>query len=86
MAFNSRVRTYTSWQNADAEVRRVRQIHERARAQGRIPTDRVGHTVSLVTEVSTIMLSLLWELDGFNMDRPSGARWMPNASLISVRS
>ncbi|KIK98175.1 hypothetical protein PAXRUDRAFT_134722 [Paxillus rubicundulus Ve08.2h10] len=47
MAFNSRVRTYTSWQNADAEVRRVRQIHERARAQGRLPTDRVGHTVSL---------------------------------------
>lgn len=52
MAFNSRIRTYTSWQNADAEVRRARQIHDRAKAQGRLPTDRVGHTVSLVAEAS----------------------------------
>lgn len=52
LAFNSRGRTYVNWQNADAEVRRVRQIHERARAQGRLPTERAGHTVSLVTEAS----------------------------------
>ncbi|KAF9240677.1 Vps5 C terminal like-domain-containing protein [Melanogaster broomeanus] len=52
MAFSSRIRTYTSWQNADTEVRRVRQIHERARVQGRLPSDRAGHTVSLVTEAS----------------------------------
>lgn len=55
LAFNSRVRTYMNWQHADAEVRRVRQIHERARAQGRLPTERVGHTVSLVTEASCAM-------------------------------
>ena len=57
LAFNSRVRTYTSWQNADAEVRRAQQIHERARAQGRVPTERVGHTVNLVAEVRSAMLS-----------------------------
>ena len=51
MAFNSRIRTYTSWQSADAEVRRARQMHDRAKAQGRLPTDRVGHTVTLVAEV-----------------------------------
>ncbi|KAI5999338.1 Vps5 C terminal like-domain-containing protein [Pisolithus orientalis] len=44
MAFNSRIRTYTNCQNADAEVRRARQMHDRAKAQGRLPTDRVGHT------------------------------------------
>lgn len=51
-AFNSRVRTHANWQHADAEVRRARQMHERAKAQGRLPTDRVGHTVSLVAEAS----------------------------------
>ncbi|KAG6330139.1 hypothetical protein ID866_8949 [Astraeus odoratus] len=44
MAFNSRIRTYTSWQHADAEVRRARQMHDRAKAQGRLPSDRTGHT------------------------------------------
>jgi len=37
LAFNSRIRTYHAWQNADAEVRRVKQNHERARGQARIP-------------------------------------------------
>ncbi|KIJ65594.1 hypothetical protein HYDPIDRAFT_174995 [Hydnomerulius pinastri MD-312] len=63
MAFNSRIRTYTSWQNADAEVRRARQIHERARAQGRLPTDRVGHTVNLVTEAERRALDAKHEFD-----------------------
>ncbi|KIK23005.1 hypothetical protein PISMIDRAFT_101241 [Pisolithus microcarpus 441] len=52
MAFNSRIRIYTNWQSADAEVRRARQMHDRAKAQGRLPTDRVGHTVSLVAEAT----------------------------------
>ncbi|KAH7890823.1 Vps5 C terminal like-domain-containing protein [Phlebopus sp. FC_14] len=63
MAFNSRIRTYTSWQHADAEVRRVRQIHERARAQGRLPTERVGHTVSLVTEAERRALDAKRDFD-----------------------
>ncbi|KAG8220989.1 Vps5 C terminal like-domain-containing protein [Butyriboletus roseoflavus] len=63
LAFNSRVRTYTNWQNADAEVRRVRQMHERARTQGRAPTERVGHTVSLVTEAERRALDAKREFD-----------------------
>lgn len=51
MAFNSRTRTYTAWQNADSDVRRVKQNHERLRAQGRLPTDRMSHTVSQISEV-----------------------------------
>lgn len=87
LAFNSRVRTYTNWQTADAEVRRVRQIHERARAQGRLPTERVGHTVTLVSEVSCVMLSLIMNVaKGNALHRPSGGRWMQSANLINVPS
>jgi len=50
LAFNSRIRTYHTWQNADAEVRRVKQNHERARGQGRIPADRLGHSLSIMAE------------------------------------
>ncbi|KAF8555974.1 Vps5-domain-containing protein [Imleria badia] len=63
LAFNSRVRTYTSWQTADAEVRRARQIHERARAQGRLPTERVGHTINLVAEAERRALDAKHEFD-----------------------
>ncbi|KAI5995512.1 Vps5 C terminal like-domain-containing protein [Pisolithus albus] len=63
MAFNSRIRTYTNWQNADAEVRRARQMHDRAKAQGRLPTDRVGHTVSLVAEAERRALDAKHEFD-----------------------
>lgn len=51
MAFNSRMRTYNAWQNADADVRRVKQNHERLRVQGRLPTDRISHTVAQISEV-----------------------------------
>ncbi|KDQ61732.1 hypothetical protein JAAARDRAFT_123601, partial [Jaapia argillacea MUCL 33604] len=50
LAFASRIRTYNNWQNADAEVRRVKQAHERNRAQGRIPPERLGHSLSLIAE------------------------------------
>ncbi|KAI6113059.1 Vps5 C terminal like-domain-containing protein [Pisolithus sp. B1] len=63
MAFNSRIRTYTNWQSADAEVRRARQMHDRAKVQGRLPTDRVGHTVSLVAEAERRALDAKHEFD-----------------------
>jgi sorting nexin-1/2 len=31
----------------------VKQNHERARGQGRIPADRLGHSLSIMAEVST---------------------------------
>ena len=51
MAFSSRVRVYHTWQNADAELRRLKQMHERNRAQGKIATDRLGHSYSQIGEV-----------------------------------
>lgn len=63
MAFNSRMRTYTAWQNADADVRRVKQNHERLRAQGRLPTDRMSHTVSQISEAERRALDAKHEFD-----------------------
>ncbi|EGN96805.1 hypothetical protein SERLA73DRAFT_111514 [Serpula lacrymans var. lacrymans S7.3] len=63
LAFNSRIRTYTSWQNADAEVRRIKQNHEKARAQGRIPTDRIGYSLNQLAEVERRALDAKHEFD-----------------------
>ncbi|KAG2128542.1 Vps5 C terminal like-domain-containing protein [Suillus clintonianus] len=63
LAFNSRMRTYTAWQNADSDVRRVKQNHERLRAQGRLPTDRMSHTVSQVSEAERRALDAKHEFD-----------------------
>jgi len=60
MAFSSRVRVYHAWQNADAELRRIKQMHERNRAQGKIATDRLGHSYSQIGEVRHF-LSLRYE-------------------------
>ncbi|KAG9095895.1 Vacuolar protein sorting-associated protein 5 [Ceratobasidium sp. UAMH 11750] len=42
LTFTSRIRLHASWQNANAEAKRVRTVHEKARRQGKIPQDRVG--------------------------------------------
>ena len=59
MAFSSRVRVYHAWQNAEAELRRLKQAHERNRAQGRIATDRLGHSYSQIGEVCLPLLCQL---------------------------
>ena len=51
MAFSSRVRVYHAWQNAEAELRRLKQTHERNRAQGKVANDRLGHSYSQIGEV-----------------------------------
>ncbi|KAG2157750.1 Vps5 C terminal like-domain-containing protein [Suillus bovinus] len=63
MAFNSRMRTYTAWQHADSDVRRVKQNHERLRVQGRLPTDRMSHTVSQISEAERRALDAKHEFD-----------------------
>lgn len=55
MAFASRVRCHALWQNAEGELRRVKQVHEKARSQGRIPQDRVGHSLVQIADVCTIV-------------------------------
>jgi hypothetical protein len=59
MAFSSRVRVYHAWQNADADLRRVKQAHERNRAQGKVAAekgDRLRHSYSQIGEVRLFTL------------------------------
>ncbi|THH16957.1 hypothetical protein EW146_g3758 [Bondarzewia mesenterica] len=63
MAFSSRVRMYYAWQNADSDLRRVRANHERNRAQGRIPSDRLGHSLSQVADAERRTLDAKQEFD-----------------------
>ncbi|KAJ1307074.1 hypothetical protein OPQ81_008053 [Rhizoctonia solani] len=50
LTFASRIRLHAAWQNANAEAKRVRTTHEKARRQGRIPQDRVGMSMHEVAE------------------------------------
>ncbi|KAF8513412.1 Vps5 C terminal like-domain-containing protein [Hysterangium stoloniferum] len=50
LAFSSRVRLYTSWQNADGDFRKTQQAYEKARRQGRIPSDRVAGSLADVAD------------------------------------
>ncbi|KAJ6591516.1 Vps5 C terminal like-domain-containing protein [Mycena vulgaris] len=63
LAFNSRIRTYHSWRAADADLLRVKQSHERNRAQGRIPNDRAGHSLSQISESERRALDAKHEFD-----------------------
>jgi len=63
MAFSSRVRVYHAWQNADAELRRVKQAHERNRAQGKIANDRLGHSYSQIGEAERRVLDAKHEFE-----------------------
>ncbi|ESK96508.1 sorting nexin 3 [Moniliophthora roreri MCA 2997] len=50
LAFTSRIRTYYSWKNAESDLQRTKQNHEKNRASGRIPSDRLGHSLSQIAE------------------------------------
>ncbi|KAF9530436.1 Vps5 C terminal like-domain-containing protein [Crepidotus variabilis] len=50
LAFASRIRVYHSWKASEADLLRTKQTHERHRAQGRIPPDRLGYSLSQVAE------------------------------------
>jgi sorting nexin-1/2 len=51
LAFTSRIRVFHAWKNQESELLRTKQIHEKNRAQGRIPTDRLGYSLSQIAEV-----------------------------------
>ncbi|KAJ7281472.1 Vps5 C terminal like-domain-containing protein [Mycena rebaudengoi] len=63
LAFNSRIRTYHSWRAADADLLRVKQTHERNRAQGRIPNERVGYSLAQISESERRALDAKHEFD-----------------------
>lgn len=51
LAFTSRARCYNQWQSAESELKRIKQVHEKARSQGRISQDRMGHSMNQVADV-----------------------------------
>lgn len=51
MAFTSRVRCHALWQSAEAELRRFKQSHEKARSQGRMSQERIGHSLAQIADV-----------------------------------
>jgi sorting nexin-1/2 len=56
LAFASRVKAYGAWQYADSESRRIKSAHEKARKQGRIPTDRLSASLNEIGEVRDLVV------------------------------
>ncbi|KDR80722.1 hypothetical protein GALMADRAFT_241141, partial [Galerina marginata CBS 339.88] len=50
LAFASRIRVYHAWKNQENELLKTKQTHEKNRAQGRIPTDRLGYSLTQIAE------------------------------------
>ena len=63
LAFNSRVRIYHAWQNADAHLRRTKQTHEASRAQGRLAPEQLSRSLQLVGEAERRALDAKQEFD-----------------------
>jgi len=59
LAFTSRIRTYHSWQNADQDVKRAKQAHEKGRAQGRASS----HSLSFIGEAERRALDAKQDFD-----------------------
>ncbi|RDB20924.1 Vacuolar protein sorting-associated protein vps5 [Hypsizygus marmoreus] len=63
LAFNSRVRTHHAWRQADSDLLRTKQAHEKNRAQGRIPTERLGFSLSQIADAERRALDAKHEFD-----------------------
>ncbi|KAK0467060.1 Vps5 C terminal like-domain-containing protein [Desarmillaria tabescens] len=63
LAFSSRIRTYHAWRNAEGEAVRVKQTHERNRAQGRVPSDRAGYGLSQIADAERKALEAKHEFE-----------------------
>ncbi|EDR13983.1 uncharacterized protein LACBIDRAFT_151832, partial [Laccaria bicolor S238N-H82] len=63
LAFSSRIRMYHAWKNSENDLLRTKQNHEKNRAQGRIPTDRLGYSLSQIAEAERRALESKHEYD-----------------------
>ncbi|KZT39373.1 Vps5-domain-containing protein [Sistotremastrum suecicum HHB10207 ss-3] len=63
LAFASRIRCHATWQAADSDVRRVRAAQEKARKQGRLPSDRLTHSLAEIQESERHALEAKREYD-----------------------
>jgi len=50
LAFTSREKVYLAWQTSELEVRRTRTAHEKAKKQGKLPSDRSGMSLAEVAQ------------------------------------
>ncbi|KXN87413.1 Vacuolar protein sorting-associated protein vps5 [Leucoagaricus sp. SymC.cos] len=50
LAFTSRIRTYHQWKNSESDLLRIKRNHEKNRAQGQIPTDRLSYSLQQIAE------------------------------------
>ncbi|EAU90507.2 protein transporter [Coprinopsis cinerea okayama7 len=50
MATVDEVRIYHAWKNAESDLLRTKQTHEKNRAQGKIPSERLGYSLSQIAE------------------------------------
>ncbi|KAL4248104.1 hypothetical protein ABKN59_007781 [Abortiporus biennis] len=63
LAFNSRIRTYHAWQNADSNVKKVKQQHEANRSGGRLPSDQLSRSLQYVAEAERRALDAKQEFE-----------------------
>ncbi|TFK29709.1 protein transporter [Coprinopsis marcescibilis] len=49
-AFSSRIRVYNAWKTTESDLIRTKQTHEKNRAQGRIPAERLGYSLNQIAE------------------------------------
>jgi len=63
LAFSSRIRTYHAWQSADSNLRRVKQTHETNRATGRLPSDQLSRSLSVVADAERRAMDAKQEFD-----------------------
>ncbi|TFK73776.1 Vps5-domain-containing protein [Pluteus cervinus] len=50
LAFSSRIRTYHSWKQSESDLLRIKQNHERNRAQGKVVTEKLSYSLSQIAE------------------------------------
>ncbi|PCH44318.1 Vps5-domain-containing protein [Wolfiporia cocos MD-104 SS10] len=62
-AFSSRIRIYHNWQAADGHLRRTKQTHDTQRAQGKLPSDQLSRSLSLVADAERRALDAKQEFD-----------------------
>ncbi|KAG6833009.1 hypothetical protein H0H87_012595 [Tephrocybe sp. NHM501043] len=63
LAFSSRIRTYHTWKTSESDLLRIKQTHEKNRAQGRIPAERLGYSLSQIAEAERRALDAKHEYD-----------------------
>ena len=74
---------YHAWKNAENDLLRTKQNHEKNRAQGRIPTDRLGYSLSQIAEVCNSMFVWSCRQLMFGNARLSAELWNQSMNMTT---